>query len=221
MCGRFGVTFKKDDLVDEFDLSENPKFDLENRYNIAPSQQIITIAKNSPLKAYQMKWGFIPEWQKPTEAKFKPINATAEKIETGFYKGAFEKSRCLIPISFFYEWKRTTLDGKEVKHPYLIKLKNKSIFALAGIYSKHTDAGGIPHYFTAIITTTPNTLMKKIHNRMPVIIADKDYEKYLNGSLSVTKKLLKPFKTNQMLSFRVSDRVNNASNEGSDLIREV
>lgn len=221
MCGRFGVTFKKGDLVEEFDLFENPKFDTQFRYNVAPSQDIISVAKNSPLRAYQMKWGFIPEWTKPPDAKFKPINARAEKITGGFYKKAFEETRCLIPVSFFYEWKATTKDGKEYKQPYLIKHKKRDVFALAGIYSKHTDAGGKDHYFTAIITTTPNSLMKKIHNRMPVIIDHKDYDRYIDGEFNEAKKLLKPYMASLMESYRVSDMVSSSRNEGEELTRKV
>ena len=151
-----------------------------------------------------MEWGFIPQWSDPSKAKFKPINARADKLSGGYYKEAFTNSRCLIPTSHFYEWKRVTVDKKEIKQPYLFKMKKKKVFAMAGLFAKHIGAEGKVHYMAAIITTGPNSLMKKVHNRMPVIIAETDYEKFFESDFDEAVKLLKPFKSSLMESYRVS-----------------
>lgn len=221
MCGRFGSSFTVPELEDEFSLSSKPKFKITKSYNVAPSQMILAVTKNSPTVARQMQWQFVPNWQKPSEAKFKPINARDDKLDGGFYKHAFNNNRCLIPASFFYEWQRVRLEGKEEKHPYLIKLKGKDLFGMAGIYEIHTDAEGKDHYFCAIITTSPNKLMKPIHDRMPVIVSKDDYDTWLEGEMSDVKKLVKPFDADLMEAYRVGSDVNNTRNNSEDLIKEI
>lgn len=120
MCGRFGSSFSKPELIEEFDLSNRPLF--KKSYNVAPSQTILAVTKNSPNKGVPMKWQFFPEWQKSTEAKYKPFNARGDKLEGGYYQHAFHNNRCLIPASFFYEWKKATVDGKEVENSPLLPL---------------------------------------------------------------------------------------------------
>jgi putative SOS response-associated peptidase YedK len=221
MCGRFGSSFDGADLKDNFDLEKTPGLKIKPNYNTAPSQLIVGITKNSPLVAHLMHWGFIPSWADPGKSKFRPINARADKIKSsGFYKADFTKNRCLIPASWFYEWKRTIVDGEEVKQPYLIKVKGKELFAFAGIYSKHMDAEDKEHFFAAIVTTKPNKVMKSIHNRMPVIIEEKDYEKYLDGEESDAHKLLVPFK-GKLETWRVSTKVGNPENNNKDLIKPL
>lgn len=168
-----------------------------------------------------MMWQFIPEWQKPPEAKFKPINARDDKLEGGFYRQAFHERRCLITASFFYEWKRVVVDRKEEKRPYLIKIKDEDVFGMGGIYSVHTDVEGTEHFFCAIVTTTPNDLMKPIHDRMPVIIHKDDYDTWLAGQASAAKKLLKPFDADQMEAWRVGSEVNSPRNDSEGLTKPI
>lgn len=168
-----------------------------------------------------MKWQFVPEWQKPTEAKFKPINARDDKLDGGFYRQVFQSRRCLILASFFYEWKRVVVDGQDEKHPYLIQIKNEDVFGMGGIFSIHKDAEGIEHFFCAIITTRLNKLMKPIHDRMPVIIHKDDYDTWLAGSVADAKELLKPFDSDQMEAWRVGRDVNSSINDSEMLTKPI
>lgn len=215
MCGRFGFTGGIEKLTENFNLEQRPLLDIKPRYNIAPSQRIIGITHNSPLKAIQMYWGFIPSWADPSKTKLKPINAREDKIDGGFYRTDFKNHRCLIPASFFFEWKKVTVDGEDVKHPYFIKPKGKDIFAFAGLYSIHKDAEGLEILTGAIITTKPNKEMKKIHDRMPVILHKEDYSTYLDDS-DKAKKLLVPY-TGSLEMYRVSTKVNSAQNDSEEL----
>lgn len=224
MCGRFGSSFDARDLTDQFDLSQAPP-DFFQSYNIAPSFTIPIIIKNSPNKAVLARWGFIPQWVKdPNTMKMKPINARDDKVfESGFYKTAIAHGRCLVPFSFFYEWKRITLDGKPEKHPYLIRVKGEKVMGFAGIYSEIKDAEGLPIRTCAIITTKPNELMKKIHNRMPVIIERKKQNTWINNEtdLKIIKELMRPYDSNKMESYEVSKAVNSPKNDSPDLVKPV
>lgn len=219
MCGRFGTNFTTPQLVKTFDLSNRPKVNIS--YNVAPSQMILAVTKKSPNKGILMNWQFVSNWQKPPIAKFKPINARDDKLEGVFFRHAFYNNRCLIPASFFYEWKRAVIDGKEEKIPYLIKLKKEILFGMAGVYEIHTDAEGKDHYYCAIVTTGANSLMKPIHNRMPVIIHKNDQQKWLCGEISEAKQLLKPFDPESMIAYRISKSVNDPGNNNSKLTRKI
>lgn len=223
MCGRFGSTFSGEELSERFDLDAKPAH-LDPSYNIAPSFTIPAITRNSPNKLIMMKWGFLPEWADPTKIKLHPINARADQVMvSGFYKKAFATTRCIIPFSWFYEWHKFKADGKEQKQPYLIKVKGEKVMGFAGLYSERKDAEGRPVYTCCIITTSPNTLMKKIHNRMPVILEKIDEDLWLtaNSDLTELKKLLKPFDADKMEAWRISTAINSPRNDYPDLIKPV
>lgn len=223
MCGRFGSSFSGNDLVDRYDLFEkSPKFEIS--YNVTPGSYIPTVIKKSPNRLVMMKWGFVPEWADPGKLKLHPINARDDQLDiSDFYKSAFAHNRCLIPFSWFYEWKRFTLDGKEQKQPNLIKVKGDKIMSFAGIYSAKKDAEGLPVYTCAIVTTTPNLLVKKIHTRMPVILAGGDEDLWLGSGNDVNKlkNCLKPFDASEMEAYKIGLSVNNPKNDGPELIKPL
>lgn len=224
MCGRFGSSFSGGELTERFELSEKPP-QFDKSYNVPPGSHIPVITRNSPNKAVLMKWGFVPEWADPTKFKLHPINARDDQVTvSGFYKQAFAHKRCLIPFSWFYEWKKFMMDGKEEKQPYLIKVKNEPVMAFAGIYSDKKDAEGLPLYTCAIITTTPNDLMNNIHNRMPVILEKKDEDAWMDEKTDIekVKKFLKPFESERMEAYRVSTLINNPRNDDDpELIKPI
>ncbi len=200
MCGRFALKTHAQQLRKLFGLIDIP--DIIERFNIAPSQKILAIVENNKAKIPKwFQWGLIPHWAKPG---FKPlINARAETIdEKPSFRDAFKTQRCLIPASGFYEWKKMR-DGK---HPYYIHMKHEEPFAFAGIISNET---------AAIITTTPNEVMKPIHQRMPAIIPMKQYDAWLAQPI---KSLLTPFDAEAMQAKAVSHTVNNPRNDGPDCL---
>lgn len=217
MCGRYAAPYKGEELVSRFDLSN--KFEFSNStYNASPGQNLPVITKNSPKKGVLMKWGFIAPWEKDfTKAKFKPINARDDKLTGGFYRQALKETRCLIPCSGYYEWKKYTDEGKEKKQPYYFTIKKENIFSLGGIYSVHKDAKGVEHYFYCIITTSPNSVQKPIHDRMPLIIPKDKEEEWLDTDKPLD--LVMPFK-GSMDVWRVSTLVSSFRNDGPDLIKK-
>lgn len=219
MCGRYTIPFTGKDLEKRFEASRNIGY-FEPTYNASPGQILPVITKNSPTTIKLMKWGFITPWEKDfTKAKFKPINARNDKLNGGFFRQAFNNSRCIIPTSGYYEWRKFIADGKEQKQPYYFRLKKEMIFGFGGIYSIHKDAEGYEHYFFCIITTPPNTLQKPIHDRMPLIIAKEKEDEWL--STNKPGKLVKPFESNKMEVWRVPLLVNSFKNDGPQLIDKI
>lgn len=219
MCGRYTAPYSGRDIANRYGLVKTVK-NFQPTYNASPGMNLPVITKNSPLQASLMKWGFIPTWEKDfTKAKFKPINARDDKLSGGFFRQAFNSTRCLIPCSGYYEWKKYTLDGNEAKQPYYFTVKGEEIFSLGGFYSVHEDAEGTKHYFYTIITTTPNDLQKPIHDRMPIIIPRKKEEEWLETDKPMD--FVKPFDSKLMDVWKVPTLVSSFKNDSPELIKPL
>ena len=226
MCARYAYFTGQElgQFMKRFDVDRSAAIKkLEARYNISPGTINPTITRNSPNRLTFMKWGLVPFWAKDPSIGNKMINARAESIET---KPSFRKpirnQRCLVPASGFYEWKTLKLETKPEKIPWYLGIKNEATFSLAGIYDIWRDAEKMEYRTYSIITTEPNALVSRIHNRMPVILAQKDENQWLDQKTPLEKilKLLQPFPANKMVSWPVSRRINKPLNDDPDLIKQ-
>ena len=221
MCGRFTLIVDPDELQEAFGLADSPPAGLAPRYNIAPSQPVAVIANGESRKLELFQWGLIPSWAKDPKIGNRMINARAETLaEKPSFRAALKRRRCLILADGFYEWKR---EGKS-KTPMYIQLKDGGLFAFAGLWEvwKSPDESLIKS--CAIITTTPNALIEKIHDRMPVILPPKAYDLWLTaGDLPYEQSLplLKPFAALQMKAAPVSTRVNNPAFDAPECVTPV
>ncbi len=217
MCGRYGFV-PPHDFYERFDV-DNEIEDLRDNYNVAPGEIMPVITTQSPKKVYLMKWGLVPVWAKDPRIGYKMINARSEGIEKKpSFRGPIKNKRCLIPASGFFEWARV---GKE-KTPYYFQLKTKEVFAFAGLYDIWTDAEGRETKTYTIITTSANGVVGKIHDRMPVILHAKDEAVWVDNSKYEEEKLLdflEPYPDHEMISYRVSQRVNSPANNDSELLK--
>jgi putative SOS response-associated peptidase YedK len=139
-----------------------------------------------------MKWGMIPFWAKERGVGNKMFNVRAESLTTKIgFKKSFQSKRCLVPSNGFYEWRTEN----SIKVPYLIEVKNRPLFAFAGIYDIWEEpVSGREVYSFAIITTSPNSAIKPIHDRMPVILTPDQEKIWLDLSTQSLKlePLLRP-----------------------------
>jgi putative SOS response-associated peptidase YedK len=188
------------------------------RFNVAPSQVVdIVRVRDGRGVIESASWGLIPHWTKG-KPKLKSINARADTLaSSGMFRQAFEKRRCLIPADGFYEWK----GAKPPKQPYFIHRRDDAVFAFAGLWEKwkpEPDAEPIETF--TIITTTPNALMETIHNRMPVILDPKDYDRWVDPGTPCegVVDLLKPSDPVAMEAWSISTKVNSVKNDGLELL---
>lgn len=152
----------------ELGLGEFPP-DFSPSSNVAPGQPIAAVRDQHTKKVEMFKWGLVPVWAKDPMIGHKLINARSETIaEKPTFKQAFLRRRCLIPADGFYEWKT---EGTR-KQPYLFKMSDGKPFTFAGIWETWRDRAGVELTTCAIITTTPNGLIEKYHDRMPVILEE-------------------------------------------------
>ena len=211
MCGRFTLKTPErvrfEHIVDNFDPEG-----LVPRYNIAPTQNVLTIQqRDSQREATLMQWGLIPFWSKEPKGV---INARVETIEQkASFSESFQRRRCLIFADGFYEWER---NGK-ISQPYYFQMKDESPFAFAGIWDRWKSETGLITS-CAIITTTANELLAQIHHRMPVIIASESYDFWLTARAPDVKDLLIPFPASEMISYTVSRDVNDTKMDDAHLV---
>ena len=221
MCGRFALAYPSSSLIDWYHAASMPE--IEPRYNIAPSTDIMVIRdSNTSREGLMMHWGLIPHWAKDTKKLPLLFNARAESLATKpMFKHAFRRQRCLIPASGFYEWKQL-VDGRS-KQPFYVSAKDGNPLSFAGLWETATINETII-YSCTIITTSSNDLMRSIHDRMPVILPPEAWETWLTPLQLPDDDLLsilKLFSSEQMQLWAVSPAVGKISNQGEQLIQPV
>lgn len=149
------------------------------RYNIAPSQSVAAIRVLSGEEGRELvslRWGLIPHWAKEAKSEYSTINARAETVaEKPTFRAAFRRRRCLIPADGFFEWSPTP-DGTG-KQPWYVTRKDGGLFAFAGLLERWEPADGMEGQAVdscTIIVTEANDLLRRIHDRMPVILDPAD-----------------------------------------------
>ncbi|WP_088008565.1 SOS response-associated peptidase [Indiicoccus explosivorum] len=224
MCGRFSLYSDFRVIVDRFHVDEVTfdETEYEASYNIAPSQQVVAvISDGTGNRLGFLRWGLIPPWAKDAKIGYKMINARAETAaDKPSYRNAFKKKRCLVVADSFYEWRRTE-DGKQ---PMLIRMKNGEPFAFAGLWEAWKSPEGETVYSCSILTTEPNELMETIHDRMPVVLAKEDEQRWIDPSIQdeeILTDMLKPYDGNEMEAYPVSPDVNSPKNNSPELIERV
>jgi putative SOS response-associated peptidase YedK len=213
MCGRFALKAPPRSIQEHFDLPET--VDLSPRYNIAPSQEI-AVVRLLPGKNFRqldmLRWGLIPGWARDIKISYKMINARAETLaQKPAFRAAFKKRRCLIAADGFYEW----LHSGGNKQPFFVHMKNGSVFGFAGLWETWKSSEGNIVESCAIITTTANNLIRKVHDRMPVVLHPAQYDAWLadESPEDFLLQLLTPYPANEMEAFRVSQEVNSPRND--------
>jgi putative SOS response-associated peptidase YedK len=219
MCGRFTLAIDPADLSEAFPGFSFPK-EMTPRYNIAPSQPVAVVANNGRRQVEFFQWGLVPSWAQDPSIGNRMINARAESLaEKPSFRTAYKRRRCLILANGFYEWQQ--VPGGKTKTPMLIRMKSGEPFAFAGLWEVwHPDQDDALLSCT-IITTTPNVLMEKIHNRMPVILSPTAYRLWLDPAERAAEelgKLLKPYPASQMAAFPVSRLVNDPKNDSPECV---
>src|SRR5450759_133078 len=219
MCGRYALNRSPAELKAHFDAAN--ELDLKPRYNIAPSQTVPVVRlDDTGNRVFTFaRWGLIPSWVKDPEELQHPINAKAETAAIKpMFRHAYRKSRVLVPADAFYEWM-----PKDGKQPYLIRLRDGAPMGMGGLLEHWHGPEGDVTTFT-ILTTEANSLMAKIHDRMPVIIKPEDYTCLLYTSLTDVIKIQAmalPYPDRFMESYPVSRKVNSPKNDSPDMMDEV
>jgi len=229
MCGRYTVSSPIEVIADLFEVLREeeggvPLPEVQPRYNLAPTQDAPVVRVLEPgggRRLELLRWGFIPTWAKEAAIGNRMINARAESVaEKPAYRWAFKKHRCLVVTDGFFEWKKVA-GGKQ---PHLIRTKDGQPFAFAGLWSRWQPPQGEPLETFTILTTDANPVVADVHDRMPVILAPKDYGLWLDPAVQDPEKLqplLVPAPEELLETLPVSRRVNSPANDSADCIEPL
>jgi putative SOS response-associated peptidase YedK len=214
MCGRYRLSRRKQIVEEYFDASGDD--DWTPRYNIAPTQSVPVIRQHpkEPRRVLSlMRWGLVPSWAKDMSSSGGMINARSETAATKpAFRDPMKFRRCLIPAADFYEWVRKGT----TKQPYCFEVNEGELFAFAGLWDGWKDPNGQWVKSCSILTTSPNAVTSKVHDRMPVILSKNDYEPWLDPGMTNVEAIagfLKPFDARLMQAHPVSSRVNHVQND--------
>ncbi len=214
MCGRFAFYSPAEATAALFGAATSAS--LEPRYNIAPTQDIAAVREGAEggRELVLLRWGLVPFWAKDPAIGSRMINARAETVaEKPAYRAAYRHRRCLVLADGFYEWQR----GNDGKTPYYISLASDEPFALAGLWEQWKDRQSDDVLETAtLITMEANDFMAPLHHRMPVVLQPETADEWLAGSNELLDSIAERMPALQ--AWPVDKRVNNARNEGADLI---
>ena len=231
MCGRYTSTSTSEQVAAFFAAEEVKTEELPLRYNVAPSQLVYAIAErrrtdDQPHRQLgSFRWGLVPSWAKDPSIGNRMINARAETLSSrNAYKRALVRHRCIIPADAFYEWQVRELEGKRQKAPYVIRHRDGSPLAFAGLWEVWHDAEDQPLRTCVIITTEANRLLAPIHDRMPVVLPPDAWDEWLdpeNQDVSRLQKLLVPAPAKEFEAYEIGTLVNNVRHEGPELIEPI
>ena len=219
MCGRFTTKMTWAEIVALYRLTmEAPPHNMPPRYNVCPTDPVDVVReRDGNRELVSMRWGLVPRWWSKTlkDVRMATFNARAETVETKpFFRDAFKRNRCLIPMSGYYEWQDTPTG----KQPWYFTAGDGSpiLTAAAGLWdSRKNPETGQPLLSCTMIITEPNSFVATVHDRMPVLLTEKQFEPWLSGEAGA--EYLKPAGNDMLLQmWPVSKRVNSSKAPADD-----
>ena len=214
MCGRVVLTYSLNDLVhilkDTFYINHVPNVFVPYHYNIAPSDPLpCMIANEGGYRLGSIPWGY-PSPVTPSSGRV--INIRSEKVEsTAMFKDDLKNHRLVVLCNGFIEW---TLD----KRPFYFTYEDGSLMYLAALWGKHTDGT----YHCGVLTEQSQSVVKPIHERMPVILNASETKQWLDPAQKVASlaPLYHSLQHVQLTTRPLSREVNNAKNKSESLFIE-
>ena len=237
MCGRFVTASSPALLAERFDVDDVLVETSEPDYNVAPRAQVMIVRQREDRRVLsRVRWGLVPSWAKDPSVGDRMINARAEGIaDKPAYRRALARRRCIIPADGFYEWQVVgppkTPKGRPAKQPMFIHRRDGEPMAFAGLWEvwklpegaapvDGTDDEGWLRS-TTIVTTRANELLTPLHDRMPVLLPESAWARWLDPAqrdVTAVEELLVPAPDDELEFWPVSSLVSNADNNGPELV---
>ena len=215
MCGAYSLDKELDQLMERFAADTAPDT-FRKRYNVRPTQAVPVILNTRPGRIELARWGITPAWDKTGKKQI--INARKDGLGKPTFKKSFNERRCLVLADGFYEWAQ--VPGQSRKRPFRFVLKSEGPFAFAGIWREQEGGEGAePH--CAIITTEPNALVGKVHDRMPAILRPEAEGDWLSLDTPPEQalELLASYPEGEMRAYEVSTLVNSPAHDTPEVTR--
>lgn len=182
MCGRFPQRMTDLDLILTITGEDGVSWDYKPNVNVSPGTILPVLDfQDGKYRIVPAQWGFIPSWSKEEKPKTMPINAKSENLQSsGLWRGAFSKHRAVTESDGFYEWDQSYPKGH--RPAYWIRRRDRRATLMACLEAERPLAEGAIQRTTAIITTEPNDLVRRLHDRQPVFLEPDEVEEWLDPS---------------------------------------
>ncbi|EEF35091.1 abasic site processing protein YoqW isoform X2 [Ricinus communis] len=234
MCGRARCTLRADDIPRACHRTTGPVRSVNMdrwrpSYNVSPGSNMPVVCREGDgsdggdgFFVQCMTWGLIPSFTKKTEKPdfYKMFNARSESVgEKASFRRLLPKSRCLVAAEGFYEWKK---DGSK-KQPYYIHFKDGRPLVFAALYDSWQNSEGEILYTFTILTTSSSSALEWLHDRMPVILGDKEStDTWLNGSSSSKYDVvLESYESSDLVWCPVTPAMGKSSFDGPECVKEI
>ncbi|WP_340104719.1 SOS response-associated peptidase [Rhodohalobacter sp. 8-1] len=224
MCGRYVLKATLEELQKTYGAVLDGTFPVEPNYNVAPSHHMPVVLKpyeseeaNRIIRPH--RWGLVPFWADSVKTGYSMINARGESLsKKKSFQKPFKSQRCIVPANGFYEWKTTSSE----KVPHFVQRKQSNLMHFAGLWEEwqDPDSGETINSYT-IITTDANKPMQELHDRMPALLLQEEFNTWLDPSFNDTEALqdlIRPWPDDDIKFYRVNKEVGNVSNNRPELI---
>lgn len=224
MCGRYTNTVGPEELNERFGI---PMLGAQgtHRLNIAPTEQVLAIvAPAGAPEARMLRWGLVPHWARELRVGNRMINARMETVASSSAYGpliAKGSRRALQIADGYYEWLKAERRGQP-RQPFLFRVDGGVPFAFAALWAPARVEG--QHVESVVLLTcdaSANRVAAAVHNRMPVILADRESQRaWLDPRLDAQDVLglCGPLPAARLSASPASPAVNKAGVEGPELI---
>ena len=198
MCGRYSLTTALDRLLPRLKgpLPEGLVEHYAPRSQVRPGEPLLLQRQeHGRISVGLALWGLVPGWSRDPRGLRRPIDARSETVaEKPFFRGPWRHRRALLPADGFYEWQIRTdpATGKSWKQPWLFRLRSGEPFWLGGLWERWVGADGGELDTAVVLTTSPNDLLRRVHDRMPVVIPVGLEEAWLEPSDGPALRALEP-----------------------------
>ncbi len=228
VCGRFAVTTAPARLAGLLGaVDETRVAGFEPNYNVAPTTEVAAVVAEGRRRIRLMRWGLLPAWVKagpdgrPAPAR-QLINARAETLTSSpAFRSAAAQRRCLVPMDGYYEWRPDAdVPGRGRKTPFYVSAPDGSPLLVAGVWSRWRPGTGAAGLLSCtLVTTAAPPRFAAIHDRVPLVLAEADWDRWLDPESPAPAELLAaPAALDSLTAREVSTLVNSTANNGPDLI---
>lgn len=223
MCGRYTRKYTWREVREFLNLLFDGIAEMPASYNVAPTHTvpIVRLRNSGERELAAVRWGLVPPWSKDPASGPPLFNARSETApEKPAFRAAFRARRCIVPMSGFYEWKKTG----DHKQPYYITRADGAIMLIAGLWEHRPATQTEPTIESMTILTTPaNNFMAAMHDRMPAIVEPEGVATWLdpNASTEALAAMLAPAPDGVLQAHPVGIRVNSPKNDNEDLCKRI
>lgn len=214
MCGRY-VSPDQAAIERAWQIRRSSGLDFPRRFNVQPTTDVpLLMLEEGGLALAAARWGLIPHWWKQDKPPTFTINARLEEAAgKPMWRDPIRRTRCLLPAEGWYEW-RALSGGKQ---PHYLRRADGRPFCFAGLMSLWNG-----RLTCALLTRAADGPAAEVHDRMPVVLPDEAMAGWLDPGLKDAAAFAREHAlTREFTHHPVSKRVNNARNEGPDLIEPL